>query len=160
MFPISTDAERFRNARQRRIGGLPEAAQDAIESLQPFHASDPAVHPLALLQELSNRDKHRFLRTVGAAVNKAEMTVGERQNIVIRRYKLTEGLVQDGDELFRATLLSLGKQPRLAIDLQTVYGAAFAKMEPAAGRDAVSALDEVRRHIRDTVFPTLAPYFN
>ena len=39
---------------------------DLIEAAQPFHAEDPARHPLALLGRINNADKHAMLHAAGA----------------------------------------------------------------------------------------------
>jgi hypothetical protein len=159
MFPIVGERSSFARARQVRIAGLPASAQDAIERLQPFHAAEPAQHPLSVLQELNNHDKHRFLRTAVAAVAKAELDVTEREMAVVEKYTLTEGIVNDGDELFRATLRSLGRGPRLGMVVRTTYTIAFDQGEPGGDRQAVPLLEEIRLYIRDVVFPTLSPHF-
>jgi len=41
--------------------GISPAARDQLEAVQPFSSDDPARHPLAILDELENRDKHRLL---------------------------------------------------------------------------------------------------
>ena len=46
----------------RMIGGIAPGAQTIIKSLQPYRRGDQyASHPLWILQELSNIDKHRLL---------------------------------------------------------------------------------------------------
>lgn len=73
-FPIYIDPDEFRKFRKRKIGAISPHAQADIEGLQPYNEwghfrsymallgmrSHPeAHHPLWLLQELSNIDKHR-----------------------------------------------------------------------------------------------------
>lgn len=41
--------------------GISGDAQAAVESLQPFHHSEPHQHPLWRLSEMNNIDKHRLL---------------------------------------------------------------------------------------------------
>src|SRR5579862_3780797 len=43
---------------ERQTHDIPSAAKDVIESLQPYHSADPEHHPLWLLSELCNLDKH------------------------------------------------------------------------------------------------------
>ncbi len=59
-FPI---ARRRPSAGVRVQGGVAGPALKDIEALQPYHhVKDPAAHPLAVLQHLSNADKHRRLQ--------------------------------------------------------------------------------------------------
>jgi len=161
-FPIEQDRHRFRSGRRQRIGGLPARAQAEIQRLQPFRASAPTQHPLWLLRELSNHDKHRFLGTIGAAVyesDEAPVRVGERHNAVVTKIIRAEGLVADGDELFRIRMQSLGPNPSLEVTVPIIYAIAFSDDGPAHGRSVVNCLEEMRLYIRDAVFPALEPFF-
>lgn len=67
-FPVYDNASRFTNAVRSRIPGVSTTQQAIIEQHQPYHLGIGAAgHPLALLQELNNTDKHRELRTLAAA---------------------------------------------------------------------------------------------
>ena len=60
-YPICPNPEAFKAA-QSKIGNLPPAAQALIEREQPFvRLKSPSSDPLAILQELDIRDKHRSL---------------------------------------------------------------------------------------------------
>lgn len=49
-------------------------ANHLVERLQPYHqVDDPTTHPLALLQDLSNVDKHRRLHVVAGYTGKGEV---------------------------------------------------------------------------------------
>ncbi|UVT17621.1 MAG: hypothetical protein H8K04_08855 [Nitrospira sp.] len=58
-FPIfsAADASLF----TKKTRGMSPQAQAAIESLQPYHGTDPTKHILWILNRLSNTDKHRLL---------------------------------------------------------------------------------------------------
>src|SRR5882724_2518266 len=59
MFPICSSRDNFQEQlKRRRLAGVPSNALTIIESVQPF---DLLRHPLALLDELCNADKHRDL---------------------------------------------------------------------------------------------------
>ncbi len=74
------------NGKLRKIevaGGVAPKALAVVESLQPYHrVQDPGKHPLALLAELSNIDKHRTLHTATMGNRDIEVTLvrddGER----------------------------------------------------------------------------------
>jgi hypothetical protein len=84
-FPVYSDAEKFSEARARRLKGLRPGHQTVIEELQPFNARNvsiwgagegctPSVLP-ALLQQLAildDIDKHRVIHTVW---NRMEITI-------------------------------------------------------------------------------------
>jgi hypothetical protein len=71
------DESQFRHPDNlRKIASITGDGRDLIERLQPYNATDPPRHnPLAILNKLSNRDKHRLLVPCVAAVNTAESWV-------------------------------------------------------------------------------------
>jgi hypothetical protein len=76
-FPIFVDREKFfqrtkagepaRGSGLRKIDAITDLnLQTAIKRLQPFQSEHPTRHPLWILHELDNLDKHRALRPVTA----------------------------------------------------------------------------------------------
>ena len=104
-FPIVTskpevaDDERWKSARGRYLKEVHPDHVAIIETFQPYNGragrpdnwSGEYVHPLALLQELANTDKHRFLNPVLAVPSNMAMVFppGVEQ---ARREALAEGL--------------------------------------------------------------------
>ncbi|WP_157519641.1 hypothetical protein [Modestobacter sp. Leaf380] len=48
------------------LAGLSQEDFDLIEAVQPFHADEPDRHPLALLAQINNADKHQMLHAAMA----------------------------------------------------------------------------------------------
>jgi hypothetical protein len=69
-FPVIKNSEKFPDADDPRIVGLPERVRSLVEAAQPFRTSPelPEGAPLAFLADLSNADKHRELATVAVQV--------------------------------------------------------------------------------------------
>jgi hypothetical protein len=78
-FPIATEKPKKWS---KTLAGFPPAVRSVIEAHQPFKYSGteqqihevpppPSIHPLAVLQALSNIDKHRLLTTSVAAIDTA-----------------------------------------------------------------------------------------
>ncbi len=66
-FPIYDTAAAFKSAVGNSVPGISAAQQAIIERHQPYHKSrDPQFHPLALLRDLNNIDKHREIRVIVA----------------------------------------------------------------------------------------------
>lgn len=64
-FPIHLTRPKGKPVPMKLYGQIPPAAYAEIEGLQPYHAGHPsqaAMTPLGKLRELSNIDKHRYLR--------------------------------------------------------------------------------------------------
>lgn len=70
-FPIFTDMCEFQVKGRPMIKGVPPAIRTLIEERQPYKSmtTAPALHPLAVLNSFSNRDKHRELATVATAAD-------------------------------------------------------------------------------------------
>ncbi len=65
-FPIYSDSGRWGEGRMRRVGSVSAEARTIIERLQPYKAGEQwESHPLWILRQLSDFDKHRRLPIVG-----------------------------------------------------------------------------------------------
>jgi hypothetical protein len=63
-FPLYEDAVKFATWQVKKESWYGQPTLDAISWAQPFHANTDALHPLLVLQHLSNVDKHRLLNVV------------------------------------------------------------------------------------------------
>ena len=66
LFPITQDKTDF-DSKRRRLKFVSDRHVEMIEREQPWQRNDPSTvadHPLSLLEELDNADKHRVLRVV------------------------------------------------------------------------------------------------
>jgi hypothetical protein len=70
-FPIFTDACEFEVLGGRMVKGVSKAVRARVEAAQPYVLApqSPAQHSLAVLNSLSNLDKHRVLATLASAVD-------------------------------------------------------------------------------------------
>ncbi|WP_419703218.1 hypothetical protein [Promicromonospora sp. NFX87] len=75
-FPILSDRAEWAKARRGRLNEVSEDVVGRIEQVQPYHQSDDRFppHPLEVLREFSNADKHR----AGFAVELSPSVVTER----------------------------------------------------------------------------------
>lgn len=65
-FPIATTRKDYegrgkkaRSYRDSMLMGVSDAAKLLVDTMQPFHDEKPGAHPLAMLQAISNWDKHK-----------------------------------------------------------------------------------------------------
>ena len=68
-FPIAENPKTYEKQERLYLSDLRQEYKNLIETYQPYHgiarpSEPPYIHELALLQELSNTDKHRLLNTV------------------------------------------------------------------------------------------------
>ncbi|MGI8806666.1 MAG: hypothetical protein ACR2KK_02195 [Acidimicrobiales bacterium] len=79
-FPVRLD-RLSENGKLRPLpltGAVDQGALTIIEDLQPYNAlDDPSLHELAILSELDNIDKHRFLNPVGMTVIQASISLSD-----------------------------------------------------------------------------------
>jgi hypothetical protein len=69
-FPIFTTPQGYKARAGTMIKGIGAGASKRIESFQPFQSAKPHTeHPLWVLQELNNTDKHRLLIVARAIVS-------------------------------------------------------------------------------------------
>jgi hypothetical protein len=60
MFPIALDRKTYAgDVKRHRLDGLSGPMMAQVDALQPYHHSDPKESPLAVLEDLSNINKHR-----------------------------------------------------------------------------------------------------
>jgi len=75
-FPIFTEESDFKKYAPSMIEGITGDNRDVIERMQPYNQTNVAANdPLAILNELSNRDKHRLLIPMIAAVDRMSVWV-------------------------------------------------------------------------------------
>jgi hypothetical protein len=74
-FPIALGKGDFKRQAARRMRGVTAQHHDAVREFQPYRSEDPNFHPLALLKDLSNIDKHRVVHFVQVAVPPPDLAV-------------------------------------------------------------------------------------
>jgi hypothetical protein len=75
-FPITSSEENFKQAIKRRaLAGIDAKTIEVIKAQQPYNYPDPETHPLSVLREFDDRDKHRLLLVISAAAVIADTIV-------------------------------------------------------------------------------------
>lgn len=102
-FPIFTDECEFKVRSPPMLRGIKGDERTIIERVQPYAATNlPSDDPLAFLQKLSNRDKHRLLTPMIAAVSGTDSWVASN-NADVRFTYLAKGAVEDGTTIVAFT---------------------------------------------------------
>ena len=159
MFPICSAAASFNGQVKRgRLQGLAAGAVEAVEKLQPF---DAPHHPLALLDQLCNADKHRDLHFMTAVASDLEISYSRNGEIYLQTI-LGNDEVRDGAILGNVGIpLSMARsRPQIEITSSASAFVAFRDLssEWDDALSVVSALEEIRDHIADAVIPSLEPF--
>jgi hypothetical protein len=90
-FPICTTEKAFNDAiKAKRLVGVSVEAVRRIRSVQPFHSPENSrmLHPLWLLHDLNNRDKHRAVHLTFGATHSGEAILLDERDTPIYRVKL------------------------------------------------------------------------
>jgi hypothetical protein len=126
-FPIFGDPCSFVTKSPRMIAKMSEHHRGMLEELQPYHRFDvlgnetehvPFQHPLYLLSELSNTDKHRVLNPTALKLVAVGMTQLLKRQVRTfgHNFHLSWPPLEDGAELAWVRALPTGPYPKLYVD--------------------------------------------
>lgn len=117
-FPLHDDERKYKNWVRERADWFSEDTFRVFEWAQPFQAAEGQLHPLRILQTLSNTDKHQLLNVV----DHAHIEVGVELDPMPPTYewRSADGPVQEGELL--AELVFPRPAPALAIDVRPTFG--------------------------------------
>jgi hypothetical protein len=103
-YPISLTQEDFEDKGRRRLRGAAESAIRAVTLHQPFRIAAPKTHPLAVLSELDNRDKHRLLHVVGGVIVRMGIGPGPSSDLFLHHFIFVppRDFLRHGDIVARA----------------------------------------------------------
>lgn len=156
-FPIFDTASKYfstgRSGGRFKIAGLRQDAIDIIDARQP-HLDGPNAHshPLWVLQELWNWDKHCVVHT--AVFNKRYrnpvVTCSEDNEIVSVRMP---GILEDNAEMFRYR--PTGRPARLEsyteMDAEINMTVTFDEAGPASSQEVLAIIPEIGDYVRETL---------
>ena len=122
-FPITRDAENFLRQAKHRLKGVSDEHRAIIEEAQPYDARDDGSErpqALVVLNDLSNRDKHRLINAVvlvAGAEHPWSINFGSNADAgPIGEIKMREGRWhRDGEELARVHITPVGPNPEVSV---------------------------------------------
>lgn len=118
-FPIVVEPARYQNEADRRLRGVPAWSLPIFEGLQPFHdGEEAAFHPLAVLAEISNRDKHRLLHTAAMQISGSQGRVSGTSMVAIHRLEQNPGSAIGERVILDALIDTDGDDFNLELDIQ------------------------------------------
>jgi hypothetical protein len=150
-FPICDTLKSFKeHVRTKRLDGVPDKARAIIEGLQPYNGQrDCHLHPLWILSELANVDKHRFLTVTTVLATSVNLYAPTFGMLVLKGTELADGAEFCRDD----------KTDRVDVDAKGEMFVAF-QDAPVSKRDVVVALQEILNFIRQTVVPGFEPFLD
>lgn len=153
-FPVVDERKDWPGECGRRLAHVHADVRAAVERLQPYHRKNRRFkHPLAVLRDLSNVDKHRHLHLTRAVASKSRLNIsgnGVFPGVVIEGYT---GPLEDGTQIARWRMLpgaSFDVEVKAEAELAVSFGNG-----PALGGGVLAFLIATHDHIRDQVLPEL-----
>ena len=156
--PGSPGVRGYYNSGTRLLKEIDPVTHSVVRDLQPCFAPDPDAHPLWLLNQLHNIDKHRTLLLVTTAVGSAGFAVrsGNPQEVsIIRDVEL--GPLEDGMEIYR-----LRVRKGADVTLQPFFSFKIALGETGLKVDpwpVTFVLSQLYKFVSVEVFNAFIPFF-
>jgi hypothetical protein len=151
-FPIFADQRDFDKYSPSMLEGLMPAECELIERVQPYTAAEvPEEDPLAILNRLSNRDKHHLLVTMIAAADEAESWVSSN-NGEIRFTHIARGPVEDRTRIVSFT--ATPKDPKVKMEVHPQSGLEIQIDDTGITSyvsGAVQLLEMIQYHVRHSI---------
>lgn len=152
MFPVYLDRHEFQRHHRKRIGKLPQAVQDLIESMQPYHARHPALSAVWAIHELDRADKHRLLTVTVVAPHGGGFSFDGMSGCRIRPHiRIIRSLRFEHDEVVAVITLS---EPMPAMNVKATLDPDIAFGEGlgfGAEAGVISGLDFMLQELRVTI---------
>lgn len=157
-FPVFKDRHVYEQPRrgEHQIRGVDPEAQEVIESLQPYNwAEDAETHPLWLIHELANQDKHSMTPWAWVyAQNAVPRVLGTTDMQVVSIEALPcEGPVSIGTKFSLVTSRITGENPCMEFQDRIEFEVRFGTGTIAAGKSVAGLSRTLRDYVRDEVFP-------
>lgn len=153
-FPVHDSLATFAQRSRKAMRTMPDAAQAAIESLQPYHAIGGYINgPLWWLRELAAAPE---ILLAAGALRSAEMGVNSIRKITLTgEPAIATGAFDDGAVIAVQQTRIVGPDPKLDMFLRPEFALATAQGGPGRGRQLVPLLTEIADHLRAAVLPGL-----
>jgi hypothetical protein len=149
--------------RQRRMRYVEDAARTRIDAMQPYHGGDRATgHPLAILNELSNEDKHHklLITATGLQIPLAEISGFPPPFLYPDRISRRLGGAEDDAPLAIFHYSVPIPETGVNVDVDSSGEVVFDYTMPEiGGRLVIEILEGIHDFIRDAVFPPLDELF-
>lgn len=135
-----------------RISQLTPQQKAVIEGLQPYHGSNPASHPLWILHEINNADKHRLIQLASGILEFKGLGINELWGYNIIDLNVGGGLVEDGTQIADFTLVQTDPKARVHMNPDFAFEIVFGKGSPVPpGTPLLSTLSDIVCHVQGII---------
>lgn len=156
-FPIHESLPLFAQRARKAIARMPDEAQAAVESLQPYHAIGGYRNgPLWTLDALARAGTVAL--SPGALRAGGAMGVNTRRKVeLLAEPTVRAGSFADGAVVASVPTRIVGPDPKLDMFLRVEPALAFPADGPGGGREVVALLGELCEHVERVVLAALEP---
>ncbi len=159
-FPICDSPEAFNRSRRRNwpphheIRGLPREAQTIIEQFQPYQGGQKSLsnHPLWILREMSNIDKHRSIHITAWSAHALALDItGLAPGVSIHSHQVRPlGVIESGTEIAKIEFSTPDpSEPAMKLQKEFYFTISFGEGTPMAGKQVQDALASLVANVHD-----------
>jgi hypothetical protein len=157
-YPIAVEPDHFPGSFRGTsyLKGISDKAIDFIKSTQPYIGGNGGEsNPLAVLQKLSNTDKHNVIVPVGIgiqyAVVETDYPFSAARSVRVQNFPVfnarTDSSVSDGP-FEEGAIIPVASNPKMKIDRAVTPVVMFGNIDRAGGRDIFFALDKSIQEVK------------
>lgn len=118
-FPIVVESGQYADQTRSRLRGAPAWSLPVFEGLQPFNdGADARDHPLAILADISNRDKHRLLHTAAMQIAGSQARLSGTSLIAVHGLRQNPGTIEGERVILEALLETDGDAFEIGMDVK------------------------------------------
>lgn len=154
-FPIFDVFAKYRDNGRVIIQNLTPRQKALIKRLQPYQRGSRAQsHPLWLLHDINNSDKHRVIQAVGTVLSFSGLGINELWGFNILNMSVGGGgqRVEEGAELARFRLVQTAPQARVQMNPDFAFNIEFGEGSPSVeGMPLLPTLFEIFGHVERVV---------
>ena len=160
-FPIFDAFTKYRDNGRRVIQDLTRRQATLVKWLQPYRRGDEAEgHPLWLLQDVNNTDKHRVIQTVGTVFDIQGLGFGNMRGFDFSNMNVYGGTrLEDGAPIADFTLVQTSADAYVEMNPQITSSIEFGEGGSAVrGMPLVTTLSDIVAHVEGIV-PKFGRFF-
>lgn len=156
-FPVFRDKTKFLRTGSGggmwKVRGLCPDHQAIVKALQPYHAGrDSITHPLWVLHELTNADKHRTLNLGGSITEELGFRF-DYDDLALGDPEIIPGPLIDGAVVCRVFTVETGPKPRMQVQPNATLNVTYDEGGLFGGRKIPTLLE-----LRDVVNAAVAKF--
>jgi hypothetical protein len=153
-FPIFDVFTKYRDNGRIVIQNLTPRQKTLVRRLQPYHRGNRAIeHPLWLLQNINNTDKHRVIQTIGAVFDVRGLGFGNLWGFDLYNMNVYGGQrLEEGAPIADFTLVQTAPDARMDMHPEIIPTIEFGKgSNTVEGMPLIATLSDILTHVERVI---------